>query len=597
LILIAAIFGLIAASRIVRLDYRELHPDEVWSVWQTFGTVDQIIRWTPYDWTPAFYLAVGAWRALTGANPITLIVLSLFVYLIGVACLYRLARRLFGETAGIMAMLAYSALGYNVFISIFLRAYVFVLTLVVVALWMAVRYFERPTRKRAILLVVALAAPIYLHITGLFAVAMIGIFTLIVYLRRVKYWLLPGAITIGLLVPVALWLWNTLGTAASKLGERSNLFQYRAFLEALFQDLLKIWRDLVGYEQATWIAFMIVAGVIIVTGWCTWRQRLQTVGLAVWILSPVVLIVVAQLFFAFNIRHLAWVSIGIALWLAWAFSTLPGRANVGIAVILAIGMFGPMNINEPDRDHVTTVFKQMAHAARAGDVIVVDPENKILNAEEWDYYMRIYFPEGITFIAQPESQRRVWYAFSKEKHDAGLEQAIQQRRTPRNTLSSQRNFVMQLYEGPPNVEGVPFANGMRFHGIEFVEQRGPTLARRPGESFRVRLWWSIDQVQVLDYSVGIQVIGAMGMITQVDSAPQTLDGPSETSRWIMGRYYTEEREITLPYSSFERVPALYLTVYHWTDQKRLTAPGVNSDSLLPLGTINVQHWLGPRATP
>jgi hypothetical protein len=352
----------------------------------------------------------------------------------------------------------------------------------------------------------------------------------------VKYWLLPGAITIGLLVPVALWLWNTLGTAASKLGERSNLFQYRAFLEALFQDLLKIWRDLVGYEQATWIAFMIVAGVIIVTGWCTWRQRLQTVGLAVWILSPVVLIVVAQLFFAFNIRHLAWVSIGIALWLAWAFSTLPGRANVGIAVILAIGMFGPMNINEPDRDHVTTVFKQMAHAARAGDVIVVDPENKILNAEEWDYYMRIYFPEGITFIAQPESQRRVWYAFSKEKHDAGLEQAIQQRRTP-------------------------------------------------------------DQVQVLDYSVGIQVIGAMGMITQVDSAPQTLDGPSETSRWIMGRYYTEEREITLPYSSFERVPALYLTVYHWTDQKRLTAPGVNSDSLLPLGTINVQHWLGPRATP
>src|SRR5687767_15824117 len=39
LLLIAAIFLLIAASRIVRLDYRELHPDEVWSVWQTFGTV------------------------------------------------------------------------------------------------------------------------------------------------------------------------------------------------------------------------------------------------------------------------------------------------------------------------------------------------------------------------------------------------------------------------------------------------------------------------------------------------------------------------------------------------------------------------------
>jgi 4-amino-4-deoxy-L-arabinose transferase-like glycosyltransferase len=409
---IAAIFLLIAASRIVRLDLRELHPDEVWSVWQTFGTVDQIIRWTPYDWTPAFYLTVGAWRALTGANPVTLVVLSVFVYLIGVACLYRLARRLFGETAGIMAMLAYSALGYNVFISIFLRAYVFVLTLVVVALWMAVRYFENPTRRRAILLAVALAAPIYLHITGVFAVAMIGIFTLIFYPRRVRHWLLPGAITVALLVPVALWLWNTLSSAASKLGERSNLFQYQAFLEALFQDLIKIWRDLVGYEQATWIAFMIVAGVIIVTGWRTARQRLQTVGLAVWILSPIALMFVAQLFFAFNIRHLAWVSIGIALWLAWAFSSLPGRANVGIAVILTIGMFGPVNINEPDHDHVTALFKQMAREVRTGDVIILDPRNDILNAEEWDYYMLVYFPEGMTFAERPDIQRRVWYAFS-----------------------------------------------------------------------------------------------------------------------------------------------------------------------------------------
>jgi hypothetical protein len=484
-----------------------------------------------------------------------------------------------------------------VFISIFLRAYVFVLTLVVVALWMAVRYFERPTRKRAIVLAVALAAPVYVHITGIFAVAMIGIFTLIVYFRRVKYWLLPGAITIGLLVPVALWLWNTLGTAASKLGERSNLFQYQAFLEALFQDLIKIWRDLIGYEQVTWIAFMIVGGVMIVTGWRTWKQRQQTLALAVWILSPIALMFVAQLFFAFNIRHLAWVSIGIALWLAWAFSSLSQRANLGIAVILAIGMFGPVNINEPDHDHVTTLFKQLAHEARAGDVIVLDPNNAILNAEEWDYYMRVYFPEGMTFAAQPDNQRRVWYAFSKEKHDTGLEQAIQQRRTPRDTLASQRNFVMQLYEGPPNVEGVLFENGMRFHGIEFVEQRGPTLARRPGEPIRVRLWWSIDRAQTLDYSVGIQVIGAAGMISQADSAPQTIDGPHETSRWITGRYYTDEREIVLPFSTFDRIPALYLTVYHFADQKRLSAPGVNGDKLLPLGTINVQHWLGPRAAP
>ncbi|MDL1885970.1 hypothetical protein FBR01_20330, partial [Anaerolineae bacterium CFX8] len=63
-ILLAALLLLIAASRIPRLHEPQMNQDEIWSVWQTLGSPAQIIRWTPYDWPPLYYLALGTWRGL-----------------------------------------------------------------------------------------------------------------------------------------------------------------------------------------------------------------------------------------------------------------------------------------------------------------------------------------------------------------------------------------------------------------------------------------------------------------------------------------------------------------------------------------------------
>lgn len=40
---------LVAASRLLRLDDLTMNPDEVWSIRQTFGSVGDILRWTPCD--------------------------------------------------------------------------------------------------------------------------------------------------------------------------------------------------------------------------------------------------------------------------------------------------------------------------------------------------------------------------------------------------------------------------------------------------------------------------------------------------------------------------------------------------------------------
>lgn len=51
---------LIAASRVLLLSHLSFDHDEVWSVWQTFGTPQEIIARTPFDWPAGYYLSLGA---------------------------------------------------------------------------------------------------------------------------------------------------------------------------------------------------------------------------------------------------------------------------------------------------------------------------------------------------------------------------------------------------------------------------------------------------------------------------------------------------------------------------------------------------------
>src|SRR5258708_13115294 len=86
---LVGIFLIIFASRIARLPTLNMEKDEVWSVWQTFGTPQQIVSWTPYDWSPTSYLVVDVWQRLTGINPLTLRLLSTFTSSVASPVLYQ----------------------------------------------------------------------------------------------------------------------------------------------------------------------------------------------------------------------------------------------------------------------------------------------------------------------------------------------------------------------------------------------------------------------------------------------------------------------------------------------------------------------------
>jgi hypothetical protein len=126
--------------------------------------------------------------------------------------------------------------------------------------------------------------------------------------------------------------------------------------------------------------------------------------------------------------------------------------------------------------------------------------------------------------------------------------------------------------------------------MEAIGPQSPIPVWREGETIRVRLWWSADEAVTLDYSVGLYVLGPERLLGQTDGAPQLLDGPQETSRWASGRYYVDERQITLVNPMPRGDYLLHLAVYQSWDAVRIDAPGLTADKLLPTLHFRIMSW-------
>jgi hypothetical protein len=185
----------------------------------------------------------------------------------------------------------------------------------------------------------------------------------------------------------------------------------------------------------------------------------------------------------------------------------------------------------------------------------------------------------------------VWYLKWDSLEDKEFEKKVRQNRVAEDFIGPPE-ALFRLYEAPPDMTGIPFANGLRFHGMDLVDRTTNLLALRAGDKFRVRLWWSVDHPLDLDYSVSLQVLVNGKVTIQSDSAPQVTapDMPRETSQWQPGQYYIEERELNVPRSLKEGTYPIYLVVYYWQNNTRFSAPGANTDNMLPIYTLYVKAF-------
>ncbi|MBN2472889.1 MAG: hypothetical protein JXN59_19360 [Anaerolineae bacterium] len=574
---------LIAASRILRLgELIDLGNDEIWSIWQALGTPQQIIAWTPYDWPPLYFLLLGAWRALVGLHPEALRYSALLVFMLCSAIVFRLTMRLAGSRpAALLGMLAYGALGYAIFASLYVRGYMLVPLYAPLSLWLALRYFDRPTLRRALPLGITLALMFWTTLSLIGAFLALGLFTLVVYPRQVWRWWLPGLIAGALALPQII--------SKAALGTDRIATVAEQELPPLFEALGAFFNDITANAPLVWAAILILAAALLL-----WRGRFSrrfAFGALAWMLAPVLLYILNPILGLFSdTRYMGWVIVGPALWAALGLARLPRGGRLLAGALLAGLMFLPVSFKHyehfppPLGDNLAWLSEHM----QAGDVVLLDPHCSCALAEEWDYYGRVYFPQGIKFVAAPEGHSRVWYVTWQSRQDPALEARVNAGREPGIFVGPPENLI-RLYEGPPDATGIRFENGITFHGLEILD--APLLpVRHEGETLDLRLWWSTDTPLTADYSFSIQVFRGDALVLQMDGPAQIGGVALDTSHWEPGTFYADRRTLALPAQAPRGIYTIKVTVYQWWDNVRIPAPGVDENILLPVGAFSVVSW-------
>lgn len=593
----------VVVTRAALLNQVTFDEDEVRSAMRSFGTPAQIIAWQPDDWPPGHGLLLGAWRGLVGSHPVMLRVTSLFFGLLAVALAYRAALVLgAGQVGALLTAAAYSALGDSIFLSTYLRAYVIALALFPAALWLTVRYFRKPTVWRSLPLALLLAVLFYTTYTSVLAFLALGLYTLLACRRQVWRWVLPVAVLLVLVAPELLRQWATF---VRRIERTADINPQMAALPVALADIFENYLGR-GIWLGVWVVLLALA-LIFALG--QRRRAIVQWAVVTSVIGPLALysFMAVGLYYFLVSRYTWWALFAIALLTGLGLSRLPRLARYVVLLVLVTLNF----VNYHDWRYVPlpfeSVFSYLDQHARPGDVLLVDralclrdcsPNDSESN--KFSYYYRV-FAADLPLVESADDHRRIWYLSQNGWQDEATQKAVLNGRIARE-FAGPWNFLVRLHEAPPDPVGVPFENGLRYHGLEVLDdgvvQTG-LIDLWEQDTVTLRLWWSVDEAVAREYSVAVKALNAANHeVFGLDGAPQLvqLDPtvtdplPSRMVDWLPGEIYVEERRMTLPEADTQNYLRLVLTVYQWWDGVRVPAPGVNADGLLPLQEFTLWGW-------
>ncbi len=469
----ALILLLILLSRAPYFGWLELDAHEVWTMWQSVGTLPQVVDRTPYDWGPLYYSVMLGWQSLVGNHAVTARMLSVIWLVLGSVFMYRSMARLRRDTAPFMAMLLYAASAGIIYLSVNIRGYAIQLALMPLGFWLTLRYFDsrRYTWQQVlmgVMLALTMIAMVYVHPTGMLACVPLGVFTVFAYPRRLWRWWLPGLLTLLVSLPQ---LNMRFGTATTRLN--GTVFSID------FKRVYSFFQYYGGHSALQQVITAVLICVALIFLWRSVSLSGKVLALFASILGGCVLLIFlgGRLGFSGE-RHAWWLVTPVVLTIAWGLSYLPRPATFACFGILIVGLYIPSLPGQLDESGspnppMGVNFAWLARNARWGDAVVIDPRQQCTRfKDKWDYYTRLYFPQGINFVDNPESYRRVWYISADGWEAPQLKAAVNHNRLPA-IFNGPWNCLFRLYVAPPDVCGILYDNGMRFHGYEVIEDGQP----------------------------------------------------------------------------------------------------------------------------
>jgi hypothetical protein len=199
---------LVTATRLIyQLDKIPLWADEGWTIATTAekSPVNIITDWVAVDvHPPLFFLDLWMWRQFTGDTIFEMRYFGVLLVLIGTAVMFQVGKTMFrSELAGVLGAFLFGVHDLVRVLTQEVRHYPQQQLMVALGLWFYWRFWEKPSRNRAIAFAFAGAGMVWVHYWGGFILMSMGLHTLITRRKNLTPYLL-GFVGVGLLF--APWL-------------------------------------------------------------------------------------------------------------------------------------------------------------------------------------------------------------------------------------------------------------------------------------------------------------------------------------------------------------------------------------------------------
>jgi hypothetical protein len=595
-----------AAAIFSHLNNLSMWYDELFTVYHSKGSLEQVLRDRDISWPPLYYVFTSLWIDIAGINDVVVKMVSALPAMIGTAIMYRVGRRLYGPSAGWLAALAFGTSGYTVYFATEARAYAASAMLGALFLWLHLRWMARPTWRRAVPYGLTTVIWLYTHYSAVTFIALAGLHVFASALskpaaqerrlRRVWRWgVIMAVIGVAALPQVPNWL-----AFYREYSRRAGIFypdiaprQYRQGLNAVYRAY--------SSHQDTLAALIVLLGLVGLA-WAVLRDRAaRSAGSPVpWLLAwgagfPLLIYLTRYQTWMYSVRHLHIGTPAVFALLGWGLARLPlpGRW-LGVVLLCALAL-APLEMtgfrtaytfDPPVRDAV----RELGARWHPGDVLVIDPGCGCDGGIEWPYYTALYFPGGAipAAVDGDEAASGVWYLSHQGHTTEDVKASVERGRLPVYEWG-ERYFHLTYYTMPPLAPGYALGDAGLYYLGAAAESMG---VYTPGEVIRVQSWWVTDAPLPEDYTITLYMKRTMHWLTVAETRglPAGAFSRQRTTEWEPGALYRDDRSITIPWGTPVGDYELWLAVYPPDEDSRLRLAPDAPDDILMVQKIRVESW-------
>ncbi|MCI0713989.1 MAG: glycosyltransferase family 39 protein [Chloroflexi bacterium] len=592
---VVAVLFLAALLRIYNLNLQGLWGDEGWSVEFSEPRDPAAITRNMIDdlHPPLYFILLGGWRELAGSDEVAMRLLAVFAALITVALIYRIGRKLFDISSGIMAGLILALADKHILLSQEVRHYPMAFMWIAASSLVFLYWLDNPSRRNTLTYAIIYILAVYTHYyTSL--ILLVQLAYAILFLRPWSRVFKLGAM-MGL-ASLAFLPWLPIAIHQLQIRPEGILHSY-----SLSVDTLKIFTvDFLGRPVALFIALMIV-GVVSLNqaGRLIIRHNPGVWYAVIWFALPVALtIAIFDYVTLLTDRNMALLILPIALLGGHGITAFRPTASILLALLIT---FNGMTSLDSYSDHPP--WREMADFVAnnypPGEPVLMDVRGgdkalgyhlrkelpagtEIISLNQWEIKYKIHFLGVLQSFLQDNDGFWVAYWGDPEYQRESYYTGHGYTRTASHT-EYHLGFPIVWYHYdklPPLDERLGVYNKViSLHKVKLA------TAGKPGEELPVSLWWSTAKPLDTSYSISVFLLDDAGrLVAQHDGPPQNGDRPTNT--WEVDTIIFDSHEIPLPESLPPGTYQLAVKVYNSANGEIL--PVNNHEEYLTIQPIHIQ---------